>query len=97
MNDPAEKCFGAMTGKLRCFDHISLSHAGAVGQVRINGYLSRGFDADSKNKSVQMGIFHNISNKIRLYLLTVSLEDAQAIRNLEIGDLLKHIAAKHRK
>ena len=78
-----------MTGQLQCFGWICLSHAGAVEQVRVHGYLPRGFYTSSKKKSGKMGIFHKLSNKIGFSLITVSLEDAQEIINLERDDIKK--------
>ena len=97
VNDPAERCFGSMPGQLQCFGRIGLSHAGYIGQVCIHGFLSRGFDNNSKDKSVQMGILHKLTNKMRLFLIKSSLEDAQAILILERGNILKQRAAKHCK
>ena len=52
----------------------------------INGDLSHGFYARPKNKSGQLVIFHKFSNKMWLSIISVVLEYAQAIRNLEGGD-----------
>ena len=97
MNDPAERWFGAITGQLQYFGWIGLSHAWTVEQVNINGDLSRGFNAHPENDSGQMGIFNKLSNKIWLSLITIPLEDAQEIRNVERGNLLKQRAAKNHK
>ena len=63
----------------------------------MNGDLSRGFDAHSKKKTGQMGILYKLSNKMQLSLITVFLEDAQEIGDLDRDDLVKQRAAKHRK
>ena len=49
-----------MTGQLKYSGRIGISHAVAVGKVRTNGDLSRGFDAHPKKKSGKMGILHKI-------------------------------------
>ena len=86
VNDSAERLFGSMTGQMKCFGHIGLCHAWDVGQVRINWYLSHGFDANSKNKTIQMGIFHKLSNRMHLSLITVSLEYSQVMYLSQINN-----------
>ena len=50
VNDPAERYFGATTGKLQYYGKIGLTKTGGVSKVRVNIDLSRGFDTGCRKK-----------------------------------------------
>ena len=48
VNDPDERSFDLMSGKLQYYGKIALTNAGGVIQISMNGNLSRGFDTGCK-------------------------------------------------
>ena len=97
-NDAAERCFGGATGEIQCFGRVGLTNAGGVGQVRINGDLSRGYDSrTTKKHKLTRVIFHQLTDEMHTSLLITAMEDAPSVRVNDREALAKQRAAKRRK
>ena len=76
-----------------------LTNAGGVDQVRRNKDWNRGVKVGDKisDEGTKMGIFHNLSEEIRLLLLVLTQEDSPAIREYDTCALSRQRAEKSRK
>ena len=86
VNDQAESSFGGTTRQIQNFGRTGLTNAGGIDQVKRNNFFSRGFDNKVKKlnktdgtKSVP-GIFHKLSEEMKVYLLTMAKADASKTR-----------------
>ena len=82
VNDPAERSFGEITVQIQSYDKIGLTNSGGVGQVRVNSDLSRRFYNGCKNKNTKRldGIFHNLSEEMKVSLVKMCIYNAPTAR-----------------
>ena len=95
VNYPSERSFGEITGQLQSCGKKGLTNAVGVSQVRVNSYLLRGFDTGFKknNKWVE-GIFHKLSEDMRVSLVNIYIEDVPEARADDQLDLSKQQTVK---
>jgi hypothetical protein len=84
-NDEAESVLGGATANIQRYGRISLSGAGAVGDMKRNAFLHR--PTKSKSKSKPLGIFHQFDPSLQEAIITVATTDAPATLKRNNHDL----------
>ena len=94
-NDEAESVLGGATANIQQYGRISLSGAGAVGDMKHNSFLHR--PTKSKSKSKPLGIFHQFDPSLQEAIITVATTDAPATLKRNNDDLERQAKARRIK
>ena len=103
VNDVAESSFGGTTRQIQSFGRIGLTNAGGIDQVKRNKDFSRGFDNKVKklnkkgNIEATNGIFHKLSEEMKVSLLTMAKKDASSTCLYDRAALMKQREIKQHK
>jgi hypothetical protein len=98
-NDEAESVLGGATANIQRYGRISLSGAGAVGDMKRNAFLHRPTKSKSKSKSNSkpLGIFHQFDPSLQEGIIMVAMTDAPATRKRNNEDLERQAKARRIK
>jgi len=98
-NDEAESVLGGATANIQRYGRISLSGAGAVGDMKRNAFLHRPTKSKSKSKSNSkpLGIFHQFDPSLQEANIMVATTDAPATLKRNNEDLERQAKARRIK
>jgi hypothetical protein len=94
-NDEAESVPGGATANIQRYGHISLSGAGAVGDMRCNAFIHR--PTKSKNSVKPIGKFHQFDPSLQEAIILTAMTDAPATRKQNNDDLERQATARQIK
>jgi hypothetical protein len=94
-NDEVESVLGGATANIQRYGRISLSSAGAVGDMKRNAFLHR--STKSKSKSKPLGRFHQFDPSLQEAIIIVGMTDAPDTRKCNNEDLEKQATARRIK